>query len=151
MLRSVLLLAVGLLLGGAPAFAQTAGLRTQPIDFDNTLVVTLPDEGQVAWQRAGRLLARRGYLVRFASPELLTISTEPVNNFAQHLMGVYLVVDGHELQLQGYIPAGDNTINWLHVIEYDNGKGVSGRRWQELEEIARLLGGPVRYARTPTH
>ncbi|SET48889.1 hypothetical protein [Hymenobacter actinosclerus] len=151
MLRFIYLLAAGLLLSSAPAFSQTAGLRTQPIDFDNTLVVTLPDEGQAAWQRAGRLLAQRGYLIRFASPELLTLSTEPVSNFTARLMGVYLVVEGPELHLQGYIPAGDNVINWLQIIEYSTGRGLSGRRWQELEEIARLLGGTVRYARTPTH
>ncbi|NVO85059.1 hypothetical protein [Hymenobacter terrestris] len=134
-----------------PTFAQTGGLRTKPIDFDNTIVLTLPDEGQAVWKRAGRLLAQRGYPVRFASPELLTLSTEPVGSYTQRLMGITFVVEGHELRLQGYYPSGENGASWLSVMEYTNGQGIRGRSWKELEEVAKLLGGTVHYTRAPTH
>lgn len=149
-MQTIILLA-GLLLAGAPVFAQTAELRLKPIDFDNTLVLTLPDEGRALWQRAGRLLAQRGYAIRYASPDLLTLSTEAVDTRGAVTLGMALVINGHELRLQGYnnrmVLSADKQASWLEVVSYETGNGQRARQWQELERVARLLGGTVQYAR----
>ncbi len=151
------LLLAGLLLLAGPALAQTAGprtppaeLRTQPTKDDDTIVLTLPDEGRALWQRAGQLLARRGYPIRYASPELLTLTTEAIVPRGTEKMGVVLAVQDHELRLQAYVPNGTTTfpVIWFFMVDQSNGNGREGRRWQELEEVARLLGGTRQYTRS---
>ncbi|MBT9395170.1 hypothetical protein KLP40_18525 [Hymenobacter sp. NST-14] len=151
-MRVVFLLTLLLLLK-LPALAQNAGLRPKPVSLDNTLVLTLPDEGQALWQRAGQLLAQRGYAIRYASPELLTLSTEVIAARSGPSLGITLTVVGHELQLRGYIDYTNihgtqlSQSNSLMLIDYEEGNGRRARQWQELEDVARLLGGTRQYTR----
>ncbi|OWP63272.1 hypothetical protein CDA63_09605 [Hymenobacter amundsenii] len=147
----------GLLLLGVPALAQTpeprtppAELRAQPDKDDDTIVLTLPDEGRALWQRAGQLLARRGYPIRYASPELLTLTTEAIVPREANTMGLVLAVQGHELRLQAYTPNGSTTFPtvWFLMSNQSKGSGRDGHKWQELEEVARLLGGTRQYTRS---
>ncbi|NVO31085.1 hypothetical protein [Hymenobacter lapidiphilus] len=153
MLRYVLLLSGLLFLTAVPTFAQTGGLRTKPIDFDNTIVLTLPDEGPAAWKRAGRLIAQRGYPIRFASPELLTLSTEVMGARKATPLGFTVAVNGHELHLRGFTSYTDiasyqtSSSAQLLLIEYMDSGNARGRQWQELEDVARLLGGTRQYTR----
>ena len=145
-----LLLLAALALASPRAFAQQAEPHAQPTDNDDAIVLTLPDEGRTAWERAGRLLARRGYPIRSASPELLTLTTEPIIHEQAGVMGITLVVEGHELRLQAYKPASSEASPAGSFRITDRGKLLGGvsRDWEELEAVAKLLGGTARYARS---
>ena len=149
-LMKKLLLLAALALASPRAFAQQAEPHAQPTDNDDTIVLTLPDEGLAAWGRAGRLLAHRGYPIRYASPELLTLTTEPIFRRGTGTVGIVLLVEGHELRLQAYglISSEGSPAAEFRMTDRGGVLGGVARTWDELEAVARLLGGTVRYARS---
>ncbi|SDX64949.1 hypothetical protein [Hymenobacter psychrophilus] len=139
-----------LLLLQLPALAQTDGRHAQPTDHDDTVILLLPDADRAAWQRVGRLLAQRGYPIRYASPELLTLTTEPIDVENIGVMGLLVVVEGHELRLQAYTPSSgsESARTWLNVQDWGRWLGGTSRYWEEVEQVARLLGGTAQYTRS---
>ena len=142
-MKKILLLP--LLLAVGPAFAQLPALHATPEKNDDTIVLTLPDEGRVAWQRAAGVLAARGYTFRYSDADLLTISTDYIGLESYDIIGLFVRVEGNRLLLRG---------RWL-VKSTDTGSGeavslggfLSGStsKWAELEAVARELGGTAAY------
>ncbi|MBT2557549.1 hypothetical protein J7E24_07110 [Hymenobacter sp. ISL-91] len=134
-----------LLLAVAPAFAQLPALHAAPEKNDDTVVLTLPDEGRVAWQRAAGVLAARGYTFRYSDADLLTISTDYIELESYDIIGLFVRVEGNRLLLRG---------RWLvNSTDAGNGEAVSlggflsssASKWAELEAVARELGGTAAY------
>ncbi|SDX64977.1 hypothetical protein [Hymenobacter psychrophilus] len=145
------LLLVALLACTSPAvFAQKAIVgTTTPDKNDNTLVLELPEEGAAAWQRVARVLADRGYPFAHSDVNLLALTTafNPISRTAS--LSVSALVRGHQLILRGRLEAITVVGSPSQIVAVRRSAPLGGESegWQELELIARELGGPVRYAR----
>lgn len=144
-----LLLVALLALARPAAFAQGAiSGTTAPDKNDNTLVVELPEEGAAAWRRVARVLADRGYPFAHSDVHLLALTTafNPISRTAS--LSVSALVRGHQLILRGRLEAITTVGSPSQLVAVRRGAPLGGESegWQELELIARELGGPVRYA-----
>lgn len=142
------LLALLLALTGPAALAQTTPAGTLSTDRkDNTLLVELPDEGEAAWRRVAQVLLDRGYPLAYSDVNLLSLTTafNPLNS--TNSLSVSAVVRGHQLTLRGRSEAASivGTPSQLTVVRRGAPMGGTRPDWQELEDIARVLGGTVRY------
>lgn len=134
-----------LLLAGAPAFAQLPALHARPEKNDDTIVLTLPDEGRAVWQRAAGVLAARGYTFRYSDADLLTISTDYVRLESYDTIGLFVRVEGNRLLLRGRWLSDDDVTGNGYAISMGGFLSGSGSKWAELEAAARELGGTPGY------
>lgn len=139
LLLPLLLLAVG------PAFAQLPALRATPEKNDDTIVLTLPDEGRVAWQRAAGVLAARGYSFRYSDADLLTISTDYIELESHDIIGLFVRVEGNRLLLRGRWLVNNTDAGSGEAVSLGGFLSGSTSKWAELEAVARELGGTAAY------
>ncbi|MFD2784045.1 hypothetical protein [Hymenobacter rubripertinctus] len=140
-----LLLLAALALAGPRTFAQLPALHAQPDKQDDTIVLTLPDEGRAAWQRAAGVLAARGYTFRYSDADLLTLSTDYIILERMGPIGVFVRVEGHQLLVRcRYLNSADDSISKAQAVRMGGLLGTS-REWPELVAIARELGGTAAY------
>ncbi|NVO85060.1 hypothetical protein [Hymenobacter terrestris] len=128
-----------------PTFAQLLELHAQPDRTDDTIVLALPDEGQVAWKRAAAVLVARGYTLRHSDAELLTLSTDLTNLESNPIMSIFVHVTGHQLLLRGRCIMSTNLTDVPQVVRRGGFLGGINTEWLELEAIAQTLGGTATY------
>ncbi|NVO31086.1 hypothetical protein [Hymenobacter lapidiphilus] len=148
-MKSILLVAA-LALTGPAVFAQTTPAGNLTADKkDNTLVVELPQEGVAAWQRVAQVLTDRGYPFAHSDINLLVLTTafNPISSTSS--LSVSAVVRGHQLTLRGRSESVSvvGTQSQLTTVRRSTSLAGVSEGWQELEAIARELGGTVRYSR----
>ncbi|OWP63271.1 hypothetical protein CDA63_09600 [Hymenobacter amundsenii] len=139
------LLPLLLALAGAPAFAQGPVPHAQPDKNDDTIVLTLPDEGDVAWQRAAAVLVARGYTFRYSDADLLALSTDYSEFTLTSNISIFVLVQGHRLLLRGRCLTGLTPPSNAQAIRRGGFLGGTSNDWTELEAVAQLLGGTAAY------
>ncbi|SDX64923.1 hypothetical protein [Hymenobacter psychrophilus] len=144
MLKKLLFLVLLLALGAAPAVAQLPALHAQPERSDDTVVLTLLDEGRAAWQRAAAVLAARGYSLGHSDADLLTLTTDFTAIKHNNVLAVFVQVQGHQLLLRARWIVFNEPISAARAVRRGGLLGTS-YEWPELEAIAQALGGTAAY------
>lgn len=139
-----LLLLLLALAAAPPAFAQLPALHAQPERSDDTVVLTLPDEGRAAWQRAAAVLAARGYGLRHSDADLLTLTTDFTAIKHNNTLSIFVQVQGHQLLLRARCIGSGDSITGASTVRRG---GLLGTSYElpELEAIAQALGGTAAY------
>lgn len=140
-----LLLLLLLALAGVPVFAQLPVLHAQPDKNDDTIVLTLPDEGREAWQRAAGVLAARGYTFRYSDADLLTLTTDFIDLKSTSNISVFVLVQGHQLLLRGRWLTAAKLPGDAVAVRRNGFLGGTSSEWSELEVLAQQLGGTAAY------
>lgn len=144
-MKKLLLPLLLLVLAGPAALAQNFTPHPEPDKNDDTIVLTLPDEGHVAWQRAAGVLATRGYTFRYSDADLLALSTDPITIEGARTMFIFVQVQGHQLLLRGRWLGSNDQLGDAYATSRGGVLGGTSNDWTELEAIARQLGGTATY------
>ena len=120
-----------------------------PQNADDTILLTLPNGGEAAWHRAAQVLVARGYTLAYSDAQLLTLNTDFTDiHGTSGYLSVFVFISGNQLTLRARSNATPIPNASFGIVRRGALLGVS-RDWQELEAIARDLGGTAGYVNTP--
>jgi hypothetical protein len=125
-----------------PAPARGSVLEATATKEHDTMVIELTDAPAVIWRRLAQVLVRRGYAIEHSSPELLTLTTYPldVRNTALRISGM---ADGKTLTVRAYTVLHNSTYPETNLRS--RRRGGDNSEWQELQAIGQQMGGTIRY------
>jgi len=145
-----LVLSAVLLFSAASSFGQVSVKTSASLVLDkpfkgaNTIIVALPDSGLVAWEKTAAALTANGYTVKSSDKRLLTLSTESKPTPQAGDVAVAAIVQGSKVLLTGTTGSSAAPA----IIEYRGKKsGPALLPWEQLETVAKSLGGTTEYTR----
>ncbi len=120
----------------------TVTVYAQVPEKAKTIIITLPDSNTVA-DKVTKVLTSRDYTVQAAgkTPSVITTAAKTLKTNARVIYTAQ--IKGADVLLTGrMVVAGQSSM----IIEYKGAKGtpiMTG--WEEMEKIAKALGGKVKY------
>lgn len=125
--------------------ARVAPAQAVPPAKANTIIVTLPDSGQVAWRRIAQALIDRGYSIKNSDKDLLLLTTEGKQTGRAGAITVSVSLKGNQATVRATQFLGSFG---MMQVDYRGMKGSPNLLgWQELEAAAKAFGGTLAYTR----